>query len=254
MIDVDFALTVSDGRRRFEVQARFAAAVPVVALYGPSGAGKSLTLQALAGLLRPDAGRIGLGERFVYDSARGIDLPAQARRVGYVFQNYALFPHLSVRENVAFGLTSWRRRLGKAEAARVESIMRDLEIDTLAASRPSTLSGGQQQRVALARALVRRPDVLLLDEPFAALHPMLRVRLRAELQRIQRSFRIPMVMISHDLDDVAALADVMFVMEEGRVTREVDLRDRTVRERELPPAGGSSTRDRAGWLRGIVDG
>jgi molybdate transport system ATP-binding protein len=254
MIDVDISLAVSDGQRRFDVEARLAADVSVVALYGPSGAGKSLTLQALAGLLRPSGGCIRLGERVVYDSRRRIDLPPQARRVGYVFQNYALFPHLSVRDNVAFGLTSWRRRLGRGEAARVEAIMRDLEIDALAASRPSTLSGGQQQRVALARALVRQPDVLLLDEPFAALHPMLRVRLRAELQQIQRDFRVPMVMISHDLDDVAALADVMFVMEDGRVTREVNLRDRTVRERELPSRRDAGDGERVGWLRGIVGG
>ena len=254
MIDVDISLAVADGPRRFDVEARFTADVPVVALYGPSGAGKSLTLQALAGLLRPSGGRIRLGGRVVYDSRRCIDLPPQARRVGYVFQSYALFPHLSVRENVAFGLTNWRRRLGRAEAERVEAIMRDLEIEALAASRPSTLSGGQQQRVALARALVRQPDVLLLDEPFAALHPMLRVRLRAELQQIQRDFRVPMVMISHDLDDVAALADVMFVMEDGRVAREVNLRDRTVRERELSPRHDAGDGERVGWLRGIVGG
>jgi len=254
MIEVDFSLTVSDGQRRFDVEARFAADVPVVALYGPSGAGKSLTLQALAGLLRPDAGCIRLGERVVYDSRLGVDLPARARRVGYVFQSYALFPHLSVRENVAFGLTSWRKRVGRTEAERVEAIMRDLEIDALAASRPTTLSGGQQQRVALARALVCQPDVLLLDEPFAALHPMLRVRLRSELQQIQRSFRIPMVMISHDLDDVAALADVMFVMEAGRITREADLRERTVRERELMPGRDAGMGKRIGWLRRTVDG
>jgi molybdate transport system ATP-binding protein len=254
MIDVDISLTVSDGQRRFDVEARFATDVPVVALYGPSGAGKSLTLQALAGLLRPRSGLIRLGERTVYDSQRGIDVPAQSRRIGYVFQNYALFPHLSVRENVAFGLKSWWRPLGHPEEERVGRVMQDLEIDSLAASRPSTLSGGQQQRVALARALARQPDVLLLDEPFAALHPMLRNRLRSELKRIQRAYRIPMVMISHDLDDVAALADVMFVMEAGRVTREVDLQDRTVRDRALQPPRQTVTHERAGWLRAVLGG
>jgi molybdate transport system ATP-binding protein len=252
MIDVDIALTVSDGRRRFDVEARFAADVPVVALYGPSGAGKSLTLQALAGLQRPKFGCIRLGDRIVFDSERRIDLPVQVRRIGYVFQNYALFPHLSVRENVAFGLrTSWKR-LGKQAAERVDAVMRDLEIASLAASHPSTLSGGQQQRVALARTLVCQPDVLLLDEPFAALHPMLRARLRTELQQIQRTFRIPMVMISHDLDDVAALADVMFVMEAGRVMREVDLRDRMVRDRDLLPLRGPAASERVDWLKSIV--
>ncbi len=252
MIDVDIALTVSDGQRRFDVEARFAADVPVAALYGPSGAGKSLTLQALAGLLRPNSGCIRLGNRILFDSRRGINLPAHARRVGYVFQNYALFPHLSVRDNVAFGLTTWWKGPGIVEAERVEAIMRDLDIAPLAASRPSALSGGQQQRVALARALVCQPDVLLLDEPFAALHPMLRARLRSELQQIQRTFNIPIVMISHDLDDLAALADVMFVMEAGQVTREVDLRDRTLRDREVRPPRDAAASERVGWLKSIT--
>jgi molybdate transport system ATP-binding protein len=251
MIDVDISLTVSDRKRRFDVEARFVADVPVVALYGPSGAGKSLTLQALAGLLRPNTGSIRIGGRTVFDSQRSIDVPARARRVGYVFQNYALFPHLSVRENVAFGLTNWWKALGKAEAERVDALMRDLEIDALARSRPSTLSGGQQQRVALARALVCRPEMLLLDEPFAALHPMLRVRLRSELRQIQRRFGIPMVMISHDVDDVAALADMMFVMEAGRVTREVDLRNRTVHDRDIAPISEPAAAERIAWLKGI---
>ncbi|MGB3429211.1 MAG: ATP-binding cassette domain-containing protein [Burkholderiaceae bacterium] len=251
MIDVDISLTVSDGQRRFDVDARFAADVPVVALYGPSGAGKSLTLRALAGLLRPITGCIRLADRTLFDSQRGVDLPAHARRVGYVFQNYALFPHLSVRDNVAFGLTTWRKGLGKVESERVEAIMRDLEIAPLAASRPSTLSGGQQQRVALARALVCRPDVLLLDEPFAALHPMLRARLRSDLKQIEQNYSIPMVMISHDLEDVAALADVMFVMEAGQVTREVDVRDRTALDREVQPFRDAAASERVGW-KGLV--
>jgi molybdate transport system ATP-binding protein len=251
MIDIDIRATVKDGERRFDLDIRFAAEVPVTVLYGPSGSGKTLTLQALAGLLTPSSGHIRFNGQTVFESATGVNQKASARRVGYVFQNYALFPHLSVRDNVAFGLSRWGRRLGPDEAQRVNEVMSTLEIDTLAASRPAALSGGQQQRVALARALAVRPRVLLLDEPFAALNPMLRVRLRDELKQIQQRFGIPMVMISHDLDDVAALADTMIVIEAGRVVREVDVRDRVVRERLASDAGPRDPEgiERRQWLR-----
>ncbi len=250
MIDVDFRAGVTDGIRHFELDIRFSAEAPVTVLYGPSGAGKSLTLQALAGLLRPRDGHIRFNGRPVYDSTEGIDVPASARRIGYLFQNYALFPHLNVRANVAFGLTHWGRRLDRSDQLRVDEVMRALEIEALAASQPAALSGGQQQRVALARALARQPEALLLDEPFAALNPMLRVRLRSELKQIQHRFAVPLVMISHDIDDVLALADVMFVVENGRVVREVDLRDRSVRDRLAAPVdeSGSGSAERRRWL------
>ncbi len=255
MIDVDIRATVRDGERRFDLDIRFASEVRVTVLYGPSGSGKTLTLQALAGLLTPSGGHIRFNGQSVFESATGIDLKASARRVGYVFQNYALFPHLSVRDNVGFGLTRWGRRLGPAAAQRVDEVMRALEIDTLAASRPGTLSGGQQQRVALARALASRPQVLLLDEPFAALNPMLRTRMRDELKQIQQRFKVPMVMISHDLDDVAALADTMVVIEAGRVVREVDVRDRVVRERLASDASPLDPEaiERRQWLARSAD-
>lgn len=225
MIDIDLATTVTDGRRRFDLAVRFAADAPVVALYGPSGAGKSLTLQSIAGLQRPTAGHVRIGGRTLFDARQGIDLPPAARRVGYLFQSYALFPHLSVRENVAFGLTSWwHRRLSPVDARRVDELLQSFGLAELAHSRPATLSGGQQQRVALARALVCEPAVLLLDEPFAALNPMLRQELRGELVQACARWKTPVVMITHDIDDVLALADVAFVMEDGQVTREVDVR------------------------------
>jgi molybdate transport system ATP-binding protein len=225
MIDIDLSTSVSDGTRRFDLAVRFAADAPVVALYGPSGAGKSLTLQSIAGLQRPTAGHVRIGGRTLFDARRGIDLPAAERGVGYLFQNYALFPHLSVRENVAFGLTSWwRRRLSGHAAARVDALLQSFGLAALAHSRPATLSGGQQQRVALARALACEPALLLLDEPFAALNPMLRQELRAELARVCARWRTPVVMITHDIDDVLALADVAFVIEQGQVVREVDVR------------------------------
>jgi len=239
MIDVDLKLTVTDGARRFDLAARFATDVPFAALYGPSGAGKTLTLQAIAGLLHPSTGHVRLDGRTLYDSARGIDVPAPARRIGYLFQNYALFPHLSVRENVAFGLTAWhRRRLPPREAERVQALLEGFGLAALADSRPQKLSGGQQQRVALARALACQPQVLLLDEPFAALNPMLRSELRQELAQVRRQWGIPVLMITHDIEDVLALADVAFVYSDGQVVREIDLHNAQSRDFALREAGG----------------
>jgi molybdate transport system ATP-binding protein len=239
MIDVDLKLTVTDGTRRFDLAARFATDVPFAALYGPSGAGKTLTLQAIAGLLRPSEGHVRLDGRTLYDSARGIDVPAPARRIGYLFQNYALFPHLSVRENVAFGLTAWhRRKLPPREAEMVQSLLEGFGLAALADSRPQKLSGGQQQRVALARALACQPQVLLLDEPFAALNPMLRSELRNELAQVRRQWGIPVLMITHDIDDVLALADVAFVYDNGQVVREIDLHNAQSRDFALREVGG----------------
>jgi len=225
MIDVDLRLSVRDASRRFDLAMRFASDDPVLALYGPSGAGKSLTLQAIAGLLRPQAGHVRLGGRTLFDAQAGIDLPPAQRRVGYLFQDYALFPHLSVRQNVAFGLTSWwQRRLAPADARRVDELLASFGLQAQADARPAALSGGQRQRVALARALACEPSVLLLDEPFAALNPQLRHSLRQELSEVRRRWRIPMLMITHDLEDVLALADRACVIEQGQVLREVDLR------------------------------
>ena len=224
MIDVHLETSVCDGARRFDLAVRFATGASRVALYGPSGAGKSLTLQSIAGLREPVHGHVRVGGRTLFDTRQGIDLPVAQRRVGYLFQNYALFPHLSVRDNVAFGLTSWwRRRLSAHDAARVDALLQGFGLTALARSRPAALSGGQQQRVALARALACEPALLLLDEPFAALNPLLRQDLRQELAQACAQWRIPLVMITHDVDDVLALADVAFVIEHGRAVREVDV-------------------------------
>lgn len=225
MIDVDVRLSVADATRRFDLAVRFASDAPVLALFGPSGAGKSLTLQAIAGLIRPHAGHVRIGGRTLFDADHSIDIAADQRGVGFLFQDYALFPHLNVRQNVAFGLTSWwRRRLAPADAARVQELMATFELEGMADAKPAALSGGQRQRVALARAMACGPDVLLLDEPFAALNPMLRESLRRELAQVRERWRIPIIMITHDIEDVMALADVACVIEQGAVIREVDVR------------------------------
>ena len=255
MIDVDLQLTVADGQRRFDLAVRFATDAPFAALYGPSGSGKTLTLQAIAGLLQPGSGHIRLDGRTLYDSARGIDVPAAERRMGYLFQDYALFPHLSVRDNVAFGLTSWRRRLSAADRTRVQALLESFGLAALADSRPATLSGGQQQRVALARALACEPQVLLLDEPFASLNPMLRQSLRQELAQVRREWGIPALMITHDAEDVLALADVAFVYRQGQVVQEIGMHDATTRDhalRELTGAPAEEPSPLRRKLRGLL--
>lgn len=238
MIEVDLRLTLADKRRRFELDLRFASAAPVIAMFGPSGAGKSASLQAMAGLLRPSAGRVRVGGRTLFDSALGVDLPPARRGIGYLFQDYALFPHLSVRANIGFGLTSWLRpRLAKSDADWVDTLLQRFELREMAQARPADLSGGQQQRVALARALACRPALLLLDEPFAALNPLLRQGLRRQLKAMREDWQIPIVMISHDVEDVLALADVALVIDQGQVVREIDLHGEKPRELLLETVG-----------------
>ncbi|MBO9642554.1 MAG: ATP-binding cassette domain-containing protein [Pseudacidovorax sp.] len=239
LIDIDLQLAVSDGQRRFELRICFGSDARMVALYGPSGAGKSLTLQAVAGLLRPARGHVRIGGRTLFDAGAGIDLPTQQRRVGYLFQHYALFPHLSVRQNIGFGLTTWwRRRLDARAAQRVDELLAGFGLESMANARPAALSGGQQQRVALARALACEPQLLLLDEPFAALNPMLRHDLRQELAAVCARWQLPVLMITHDVDDVLALAEEAVLIEQGRAVRQVDVARGTGVELQL--AGGAA--------------
>ena len=185
-------------------------------LFGASGSGKTLTLHCLAGLVRPDAGRIVVDGNVLYDSEQGICVPARRRRIGYMFQDYALFPHLSVLHNVAYagtGLLPWR--LNGEQRTWAMDLFNGSTL-TLPGIAGIILSGGQKQRVALARALGTRPSLLLLDEPFSALDPLLRERLRGEIQEILAAFAIPAVIISHDPEDVDAFAGTLVTYHRGR--------------------------------------
>jgi molybdate transport system ATP-binding protein len=203
--------------RDFHLDSAFAATDNRVVLFGPSGSGKTLTLRAIAGLMRPDSGTISLDGRMLFDSTNGVFIPPRERKIGYVFQDYALFPHLTVRHNVAFGLTPLFGRLSKHAADRVEAIMDLFGIAALADIRPSRISGGQRQRVALARALVNEPKALLLDEPFSALDIPLRQRVRVELAGILNRLDIPLVMVTHDPADVAFFGGDVVSYAEGKV-------------------------------------
>jgi len=204
------------GAGRFELDVAFRSDVERLVLFGPSGAGKTMTLKAIAGLVRPDAGRIEMAGETLFDAGRGIDTPARRRDCGYLFQEYALFPHLTVRQNIAFGLaTGWRNPRRDGGGAAVDRWLETLELRPLAERFPDQLSGGQRQRVALARALAGEPRALLLDEPFAALDEPLRNRLRAELAELQARLALPIVLITHDPADVDAFADDVVHIDAG---------------------------------------
>jgi molybdate transport system ATP-binding protein len=210
MLTVDFQKRVGG----FHLRPRFDAEDEMVVLLGPSGSGKSLTLRALAGLLTPDAGRIELPSGPAFDSQAGLDLPPQARSVGYVVQDLALFPHLSVAENIAFGLHGWPRQ---AQRERVAELVELLGLQGLETRLPRETSGGQQQRVALGRALAARPRVLLLDEPFSALDAPIRNALRREVMRLRRQLGLLALFVTHDLQEAYALADRIAIYDDGAV-------------------------------------
>lgn len=205
--------------RTFELNCTFSSKEQFVVLFGASGSGKTTTMRAVAGLDRPDTGKIIAGGRILFDSKKGIDIPARQRNIGYLFQDYALFPHLTVAKNIAFALQpSFWRSLSREEERRVDEFLSLFHVADLRDAMPSEISGGQRQRVALARALIRKPDLLLLDEPFAALDPNLRSRLRSGLLDIQKHFNIPVMLISHDPEDVDIFAETLVVYDAGKVT------------------------------------
>lgn len=216
--DVTLAKLLQHDGVRFEIDVRFASDASRLVLFGPSGAGKTQTLKMLAGIVHPDRGRVAVAGRVLYDRQSGIDLSPQARRLGYVFQDYALFPHLSVRQNIAFARRGgWLNPPRHRNDAAADRWIEAFRLQSIAGHFPHQISGGQRQRTALARALVTEPAALLLDEPFAALDQRLRQRLRDELRDLQAELRIPMLLITHDDDDVRTLAEDVVHLRAGRV-------------------------------------
>jgi molybdate transport system ATP-binding protein len=192
--------------RSFRLELTLALGRETFALVGPSGAGKTTVLRAIAGLVLPEHGRVVLDGEVLFDSASGIALPPEERRVGFVFQEYALFPHMTVAQNVAYG-----SRKGTGE------LLERFRIAHLAGARPGELSGGERQRVGLARALAREPGVLLLDEPLSALDPHTRAALRLELKELLDELELPVLLVTHDFHDAAVLADRVAALTEGCV-------------------------------------
>ena len=185
-------------------------------LIGENGAGKSTVLNLISGILTPDAGEIALGERMLYSSEERIDVPAESRKIGHLFQSYALFPHMTVAENVAFGLRC--RKVPRPEIAfTVANQLRVMNLADLSDVNVGRLSGGQRQRVALARALVLDPEILLLDEPLAAVDMRAQGAMRSELRARIRSAGIPCIVVTHNLGDALELGNRICLIEEGQV-------------------------------------
>ncbi len=210
---MSLSVDIEKNLKGFQLRVNFETVGGLLALLGASGSGKSLTLRCIAGLLTPDRGRIVLNGRVLYDSAAGIDLPPQQRRVGYLFQSFALIPHLTVLENVALGYhgrpKAQRKTLALAQ-------LRRFRLEALAEARPATLSGGERQRVALARTLAAEPEALLLDEPFSALDDYLKWELELELARTLEGYGGDAVLVSHSRDEVCRLAKAVCVLSRGR--------------------------------------
>lgn len=233
MISVHIRKTLHGIHGDFSLAADFESSEKHMVLFGASGSGKTLTLQSLAGLIQPDSGYISIDGDVLFDGEKGICRPARTRHVGYLLQDYALFPHLSALDNVGFALSGLLGRMTSAAKRRSHELLARFEVDHLSDRLPAEMSGGQRQRVALARALAASPRILLLDEPFSALDPLLRIRMRREIRSLLDEWNIPVMLITHDPDDVEAFADMLVVYAGGRTRRCLDYAP--YRERGVDP-------------------
>ncbi len=209
MLEVDVAFRAG----AFDLEASFSSGAGITALFGRSGAGKTTLLNVIAGLARPQRGRVAVEGRTLFDSARGIDVPPHARRVGYVFQEGRLLPHLTVRHNLVYGRFFSRKKTSLG----LENTIRLLGIGHLLERRPEALSGGEKQRVAIGRALLANPEILLFDEPLASLDAPRKAEILYYVERLRDEVGIPIVYVSHSLEEVVRLADTVVLMSDGRV-------------------------------------
>jgi molybdate transport system ATP-binding protein len=236
----------------FDLDVSWSIGNELAVLFGYSGSGKSLTLRMIAGLVKPDSGRIVLNDQVAFDSETGESVPPQKRDLGFVFQNLALFPHMTVLQNIAYGL----KGLSKVEQReRADESLARFHLHGLEDRLPRQISGGQQQRVALARALVRGPKALLLDEPFSALDLPLKIELWDVIREIRETMGIPIVVVTHDPVDARTLADHLIVYREGRVLRS-DVTPKVLRDPDAPELRtlvevGASFGDVSHWGSGL---
>ena len=200
----------------FALDLEFTAGVAITVLFGPSGSGKTLTLDSIAGFVRPDEGRIMLDDEILFDGAARVNIPPRARRCGYVFQNYALFPHMTLRQNLEFAVGP-RPRLVRHR--RVGEMLERFHLGEFAGRRPHEVSGGQKQRCSIARALISSPRLLLLDEPARGLDAPLRNELYTVLREVRADYKIPILLVTHDLEEALELGDRMIVLRDGRLVQ-----------------------------------
>jgi molybdate transport system ATP-binding protein len=228
----------------FSLEVNFSVDHQPLSIMGPSGSGKTMTLQCIAGLLQPDEGYIRLNNKVLFDSANRINLPPQMRKVGFVFQNYALFPHFTVNQNIAFGLRQDHKQ-GSKQA--ISQLLDKLNIRGLEQRYPRQLSAGQQQRVAVARAIVSDPEILLLDEPFSALDTIVRERLQFELKALHNFYRGTVLFVTHDLAEAYSIGSKIAVYEAGRIAQFED------KERVIASPASRSVAKLTG-IKNLLDG
>lgn len=204
----------------FSLDVEWEIANELAVLFGYSGSGKSMTLQMIAGLIRPDEGFVRSESKAFFDSAAGLDAPPQERTFGYVFQDLALFPHMTVMRNILFGAPDVPKH---EKLSRAREMIEAFKLNGLEGRYPSEISGGQKQRVAFARALIRHPEALLLDEPFSALDQPLRAEMRLFLQEVKKRFNIPVILVTHDFDEAAFLAEKIIIYSHGNVAQVASL-------------------------------
>jgi molybdate transport system ATP-binding protein len=224
--DAVLAVRITLATRSFTLDVRFDVKPGVTVLFGPSGSGKSRTLGCIAGIVRPDTGLIALGNDVFFDHGRKLDLPIQERRVAYVFQSLALFPHMTAEDNVGYGVA--RGTPSAERRARAHDMLAKMRVGHLAGRKPHTFSGGEAQRVALARAFAMNPRALLLDEPFSALDAGVKRELLAEVGEWLGKERIPAILVTHEAEEASALGDQVVMLEKGRVVREAAMDDPTL--------------------------
>ncbi len=212
-IAIEKQLQAAEGKMNLRIEAEIEKG-QLVTIYGDSGAGKTSALRMLAGLMKPDGGKIVVNGTTWFDSEKKINLSPQKRKIGYVFQDYALFPNMTVRENLEFALQKGASTDGIAELIKI------IELDALQDRRPINLSGGQQQRVALARALVQKPEILLLDEPLAALDNKIRLKLQDYLLNVHRHLGLTTLLISHDIAEIIKLSSKIYMLENGKIVQQ----------------------------------
>lgn len=229
-LSVDIEKNLGD----FTLKAKFECDGVPTAVLGASGCGKSLTLRCIAGIVKPDKGRIILNGRTLFDSEKNIDIPAQKRNIGYLFQNYALFPNMTVEENIACGI--YKEKDKNIRKEKVSKIIESMQIKNLAKRKPNQLSGGQQQRVALARILIGEPEILLLDEPFSALDSYLRDQILIEVKRILLNYNKDTLLITHNRDEAYSMCTNLMIMNNGIIVQSGKTKDIFSNPENIPSA------------------
>ncbi|WP_299186987.1 ABC transporter ATP-binding protein [uncultured Aquimarina sp.] len=214
-VTIDKILQTAEGSMKLDIRFRIEKG-QLVTLYGPSGAGKTSILRIIAGLLSADSGHIVVDDIYWLDHNKKINFSPQQRRIGYVFQDYALFPNMTVQENLEFALEKGQ------DKSIIQELISIVALDKLKNRKPNTLSGGQQQRVALARALVRKPKILLLDEPLSALDIKMRSKLQDYILKVHREYELTTILVSHDIGEIIKMSDKVYCLDEGKVSREGD--------------------------------